>query len=326
MTRLDELSAFLTVLGGVARSVVVAERGFSRRTVDAGVARGIITRPRPGWIAATDADRQLVAAARLGVVLTCRTQASRLGLWLHDHRGRPHFAVPPHSAPQLPVDAKLHWGRAPLPRHPDALADPVENVLAHIAECEPFEQALATWESALHGGLVTVESLHGLAWKPAARGILLRASPFADAGLETYVRERLRWLKLRVLVQIWIAGHRVDTLIGDRLVLQIDGAHHTGSQRSEDIRHDAELLLMGYRVIRGEMCASQGCIGRIRPCEEHISARGRSRAAQASAPERTMDARASIRHHRGALGRTLRQAQRRQKSVEPSGAGPSQPQ
>ncbi|WP_407360425.1 hypothetical protein [Microbacterium sp. LBN7] len=211
MTRLDELSAFLTVLGGVARSVVVAERGFSRRTVDAGVARGIITRPRRGWIAATDADRQLLAAARLGVVLTCRTQASRLGLWLHDHRGRPHFAV---------------------------------------------------------------ESLHGLAWKPAARGILLRASPFADAGLETYVRERLRWLKLRVLVQIWIAGHRVDTLIGDRLVLQIDGAHHTGSQRSEDIRHDAELLLMGYRVIRGEMCASQGCIGRIRPCEEHISARG----------------------------------------------------
>jgi very-short-patch-repair endonuclease len=250
MTRLDDLLTFLAARGGIAPFTVVVEQGFARRTVESGVAGGVITRPRRGWIASKDADRQLVAAARFGVVLTCRTQASRLGLWLHDHRGRPHFAVPPHSARKLPVDAKLHWGRPPLPRHPDALADPVENVLAHIAVCEPFEQALATWESALHTGLVTVESLRGLTWKPVARRILLRATPFADAGLETYVRERLRWLKLPIRVQIWIAGHRVDTLIGDRLILQIDGAHHTGSQRSEDIRHDAELMLMGYRVIR----------------------------------------------------------------------------
>jgi very-short-patch-repair endonuclease len=64
------------------------------------------------------------------------------------------------------------------------------------------------------------------------------------------LRERLRWLRLSIRVQIWIAGHRVDTLIGERLVLQIDGRHHVGRQRSEDIRHDAELMLMGYRVIR----------------------------------------------------------------------------
>ena len=36
----------------------------------------------------------------------------------------------------------------------------------------------------------------------------------------------------------------------DRLVLQIDGAHHTGAQRDEDIAHDATLTLMGYHVIR----------------------------------------------------------------------------
>ncbi len=60
----------------------------------------------------------------------------------------------------------------------------------------------------------------------------------------------MRWLKLRLLIQTWIAGHRVDVLIGSRLVLQIDGKHHVGAQRSEDIRHDAELRLMGYHVIR----------------------------------------------------------------------------
>ena len=39
-------------------------------------------------------------------------------------------------------------------------------------------------------------------------------------------------------------------MIGDRLVVQIDGSHHVGSQRSADIRHDAQLMLRGYRVIR----------------------------------------------------------------------------
>lgn len=50
--------------------------------------------------------------------------------------------------------------------------------------------------------------------------------------------------------QVWIAGHLADFLIGDRLVLQIDGGHHVGAQRSSDTHHDAELMLLGYHVIR----------------------------------------------------------------------------
>ena len=50
--------------------------------------------------------------------------------------------------------------------------------------------------------------------------------------------------------QVWLAGHRVDFLIGDRLVLQIDGSTHVGAQRDSDIRHDAQLMLLGYHVIR----------------------------------------------------------------------------
>ncbi len=50
--------------------------------------------------------------------------------------------------------------------------------------------------------------------------------------------------------QAWVAGHRVDFLIGERLVLQIDGGHHVGRQRRSDIAHDARLMLLGYHVIR----------------------------------------------------------------------------
>lgn len=33
-------------------------------------------------------------------------------------------------------------------------------------------------------------------------------------------------------------------------MLQIDGGHHVGLQRAEDVAHDAALMLMGFHVIR----------------------------------------------------------------------------
>ena len=33
-------------------------------------------------------------------------------------------------------------------------------------------------------------------------------------------------------------------------MLQVDGGHHVGLQRAEDVAHDAALTLLGYHVIR----------------------------------------------------------------------------
>jgi hypothetical protein len=85
----------------------------------------------------------------------------------------------------------------------------------------------------------------------AGARILAEATPFADAGLETYLRPRLRWLRLPIRIRTWIAGHKVDALIGDRVSCCRSTAVTTWMpQRSSDIRHDAELRLMGYHVIR----------------------------------------------------------------------------
>lgn len=80
--------------------------------------------------------------------------------------------------------------------------------------------------------------------------MLAAAEVWSDSGLETIVVPRLRWMRLSLRRQIWIAGHRVDLLIGERLVLQIDGGHHVGAQRDADNAHDAALMLLGYHVIR----------------------------------------------------------------------------
>ena len=128
--------------------------------------------------------------------------------------------------------------------------DPVENVLDCVSRCQPHESALTILESALNKRLVTRAGLLKLPVSTAARRLLEVATPFADSGLESIVMSRLRWLRVAVVPQAWVEGHRVDVLIGERLILQIDGAHHTGAQRDEDIRHDAYLLTLGYSVIR----------------------------------------------------------------------------
>lgn len=82
------------------------------------------------------------------------------------------------------------------------------------------------------------------------RSLLAEATAHSDSGLETLFLTRLRWLRERILPQVWIAGSPVDFLIGERLVVQIDGGHHVGAQRTRDIAHDAALMLRGYHVIR----------------------------------------------------------------------------
>jgi very-short-patch-repair endonuclease len=247
--------------GGIVRSKDLRREGWSNRAIAAAVAEGRVIRPRNGWLAVPGLDVELLAAAKAGVVLTCITQARRLGLWVL-HEEEPHVAASAHSgAVRIDVHpegharegerkAFVHWGRPVVPRHPDVLVDPIENVLAIVAGCRPFEEALAVWESALNHGLVDPLKLAQMPFTGRAKEICNQASPYSDSGLESFVVPRLRWLRLRIIAQVWLGGHRVDFLIGERLVFQIDGGTHVGAQREEDLRHDALLMLMGYHVIR----------------------------------------------------------------------------
>jgi very-short-patch-repair endonuclease len=248
-TRLSDAVEIVRRAGGVARVRVLTAGGVSPHVIGRALEQGALHRVRKGWLALPDADAFLVAAARAGVVLTCVTQARRLGLWvLHD--GPPHLGAPAHSGGVTPTGGHVHWARPPVPRHPDALADPIENVLAIAAACQPYEVARAIWESAIAQHLVAVAALRRLPLGPAARDLCDDVTPWSDSGLESIVSPRLRWLRLPIYPQAWILGHRTDFLIGERLVLQIDGGHHVGAQRATDVAHDALLALHGYHVIR----------------------------------------------------------------------------
>ena len=265
----------------VMRSRALIARGWSPHQIRLAVAAGKLQRPRRGWVSTPGADPLLLHAVDRGGTLTCVTQAKRLGLWTPPHRGV-HLAVTrPPSRTRSPQNMQLqsgssssaaarmtpapapagafsggpdpdryHWAAPMKLRAPDMLEDDVVNVLGYVAVCLPFEDALAVWESALRRELVDTLSLAQLPLGSRARGLLAAASPFSDSGLETYVRHRLRWLRVSIVAQAWIAGHRVDFLIGQRLVLQVDGGYHVGAQRTQDNAHDARLMLSGFTVVR----------------------------------------------------------------------------
>ena len=94
------------------------------------------------------------------------------------------------------------------------MEDGILNALVIVAGCQPYEAALAVWDSALNRGLVTKMELARLPLRPAARQVLDAATPFSDSGLETIFAIRLKWLRLPIRAQIWILEHHVDFLIG----------------------------------------------------------------------------------------------------------------
>ncbi|WP_017792291.1 endonuclease domain-containing protein [Leucobacter salsicius] len=244
---MDLISA-LAAEDGAMRSATALALGFSDHTVRVLVTAGTVTRPRRGWLALSSLHPELLFALSNGVVLSCVSAAQWQGLWVLNH-DLPHVSARDGQHVH-PINARVHRRRPLKPRQPGLLVDHLENTLDHVAACLPHEEALAIWDSAMQKNLTDYQSLAALPFKGRARAVLAECTPLSDSGLESIFRTRLRWLKISIRPQAWVHGHRVDFLLGDRLVVQIDGKQHEGAQRTSDRKHDADLMRRGYYVIR----------------------------------------------------------------------------
>lgn len=114
---------------------------------------------------------------------------------------------------------------------------------------------IASMDSALHQGLVSVRTLDEIfAVAPRRlRRLRRRIDAAAESGLEMLMRLACEAEGWRVDVQVYIDGvGRVDLLIDGWLVIELDGStwHDSRTDRDEDSRRDAELILLGYRYHR----------------------------------------------------------------------------
>lgn len=244
------LETALRQYNGVLPSRVLLDSGYSYARLQQLCIERKLVRVRRGWLASPRAAPELILAARHSGVLTCVTQAQRLGLWTTVPDRAVHLGLHRQAKRPEARELRLHWNAPIMPRDPHRLEDSLINVLAMVARCVPFEDALAVWESAVNKRLIEVTELQRLPLSGVARRLAKQVTPYSDSGLETFVKLRLKRFRLKICAQAWVLGHCVDILIGDRLVLQTDGGTHVGKQRTLDIEHDALLTLNGYHVIR----------------------------------------------------------------------------
>ena len=256
--------------GGVCSITQLRERGIERDEIVAAFATGTIQRIRRGWYSTPGANGDVVRAVRVGGVATATTVLRTHGIWMPravESRSTLHVRVGRGAsrlrAPDLvegtlhPLDRKrdlvcLHHRDHPLPA---SAFDPLPLALAEMLRCAEPADAIAMLDSALSKVILQpgdVNALRDLTM-PSRRWIIDRSDPGSESGIETRVRTLLRSRRIRHRSQVRIAGVGwVDLLVGDRLVLEVDGSqYHSGDDEFEqDRRRDFELAIRGYLVIR----------------------------------------------------------------------------
>ncbi|GAA4176136.1 endonuclease domain-containing protein [Gryllotalpicola koreensis] len=253
--RLDTL---LSVNQGFVSRAQLRRAGLTSHGIRALIADGALVAFTRDILGRPTANPVLRRAVAMGGRAACVTAARAMGIWVLESD---EFHVVPRShngrfrSDGLAPEPVLHWTPAPIEPDRSRLAiESGRNTLAHIARCQPLDAAVASFDSAVRLGMITLEELERLAF--VHRGRFAEAVALvtgdADSGLETLTRVRLGWAGIACQRQVVIDGHPVDLLIGERLIIQLDGLQHLKDpvQLARDRRQDRRLKLMGYTVLR----------------------------------------------------------------------------
>ena len=253
MRRLTTLAA---ERGGLIPTFRLRQSGLSPRRIAALCHAGQLTRVRHGWYVLPGTPNPVVEAVRVGGQLTCSTALALHGVWVH---AAPciHVAVNRHatqlrsaSDPRrrlkpLDPDVVVHWRRASTAT--TSMVSSVADAIDDYARCAPLEHRAVAVDSALHRGVLSPQHPAAVALRP------LGVIGICESGTETVFWLRMRRHSLPVTRQVRIPSvGRVDFLIGERLVIEVDGRefHDRESSFDHDRDRDAQLSILGYRVLR----------------------------------------------------------------------------
>lgn len=235
---------------GIATRQQLRQAGLSSGDIGRAVETGDLVRLRRGWYGTPETNSQITCAVRAGGSLSCASALVVHGVWMRQVR-QLHVAFASGAHRSTPATAVAHWSG-------DAGADgPLENPLhafRRFSRCgSPLDVVIAA-DSLLNLGLVTLREIDSVLRNTArGRRQLERVDGSAESGTETMVRVRLRARGIDLRTQVPIAGvGRVDFVLGDRLVIEVDGRewHDEESQFEKDRARDARLVAMGYIVMR----------------------------------------------------------------------------
>ncbi|GGF22337.1 hypothetical protein GCM10007298_17800 [Williamsia phyllosphaerae] len=227
------------------------QRGLTQSQARRRIQDGDLVQLRRGWYATRFADPSVVAAVRRGGVLSCVSALRMHGVWVPEHPMSVHARANSKNS----RSAGPFCSRSGRPQAEAGAVDDISTSLLHAARCLDAEGFVVVCDSLLNSGrLSTAELRRTLAEAPATtRRLLDVCDGRAQSGTETMVRLRLRGLRIPVRPQVRIPRvGQVDLLVGDRLILEIDGEefHSNTNGFATDRRRDREAIRLGYIPIR----------------------------------------------------------------------------
>lgn len=220
--------------------------GLTERAIQRAVKDGLMRRVRTGWYAAGPPSA-VEDAVRRGGALGCVSAIAFHGAWTMPDT-RIHVVCGRGS--RASAGACVHWSD----RVPREVVEDLPSAIARAIICVDLESAVTAVDSAMNRGLITAREVEAICLRSArGRRLLGRLDPASESGIETLTRLRLRRRNLALRTQVQIGETaRVDILVGDRLVIELDGRawHDRPGDFENDRRRDRALVAAGYLVLR----------------------------------------------------------------------------
>ena len=233
--------------------------GYTVRTIRESIEAGSIERVIKGWYCTHTTPRAAVRAMRLGGRVGCVSALELHGGWCPPDTGL-HMLLPSHASGRrlasrgLPERTTVHW-HAKDDRVGSAFpVAPVDLAVQHLLECQPAHLTIAVLDSLLHRRIVDATRLRALiaAGPYRARFLSDHLEPRSEEGIESIVRFRLAVAGIRSRVQVAVRSDRVDLLIDDWLVVELDGrtVHAQADSFTRDRVRSARLFRDGRVVLQ----------------------------------------------------------------------------
>ncbi len=272
VARMPDARSITARFGQIATRQQLLGAGCSGTDLTKAVRCGELFRIRQARYATADAPFDARVAVRVGGMLAGPSAASSFGLWggfderIHvsvGHRGgrlrtvtEPTFAAGHTLVDRMRVPVVVHWlrGGATPEKGPNCWRVPLPMALRQVVRWCDTETAVACLDTALAQGCTVRDLLRIFATEPPrSRNIAALARQGSESGIESLVRQRLQAVGIQPRQQVQFPGiGRVDMVIGDNLVLEVDGFgfHSDRLAFESDRRRDADLVALGFRVMR----------------------------------------------------------------------------
>lgn len=235
-------------------------QGYTVERIRAEIAAGVLERVIRGWYCRPGADRGAVRAMRLGGRISCVSALALHGGWLPPDAGL-HVGFPSHASGRrlatrpAPEGTVAHWHPKAAETGSDFAVTPMDQAIGDLLVCQPPSFVVATLDSLLHKRIVQRNRVGALVLQGPLRTHFLadRLREQSGSGIESIVRFGLWAAGIRGRIQVVVRGkYRVDVLIDDWLVLELDG-RDTHAQRTAftaDRVREATIMRDGRIVLR----------------------------------------------------------------------------